>query len=233
MSSAVVEAVGLSVQVALCSSLCVVPIALGLSSIVSGLRPFWATLWEVVLSLPLALPPIVTGYLLLSFLGSKSAIGSFLEANFGIALPFSFVGAVVAASVVSFPLSFRILRAGILGLDPKWMQAAQTLGVGPFRSFIWIVIPLLWPSLLGAWMVAFVRAFGEFGATIVFAGNIEGQTRTLAIAIWSMLQEPDKESSVLLLIGISVGICGLALWVSEVWLKRVNERYFSGNLRKS
>ena len=216
----------LSFQIALFSVFLILPISLGICCWMMRLPRTLQSVLDVVFSLPLAVPPVVTGYLLLIALGRNSAVGRTFEQLFGIRLSFTFLGAVIAASVVAFPLAFRTLRSSLMSLDQQWIEAARTLGLSPFRTFIWIVLPLIWPSLVGAAILSFVRALGEFGATMVFAGSIEGETRTLSIQIWNLLQDPSGSSSMMRLLVISIVFCGLSLFATEVFLQRMQQTHF-------
>jgi molybdate transport system permease protein len=167
--------------------------------------------------LPLVMPPVTTGYLLLYFLGSNGFIGSFFLNSLGIRLAFSQYAAILASAIVSFPLFTRAVRVAIEMADFKLEQAAWTLGASRMRTFFEITIPQAFPGILSGLVLSFARSFGEFGATITFAGNIEGETRTIPLAIYSFMQVPGMESQAMNLVMLSVVVSFVALFASE-WL---------------
>jgi molybdate transport system permease protein len=173
--------------------------------------------------LPLILPPVVTGYLLLMTFGTRGPIGGFLE-TFGIVFAFRWTGAALAAGIMAFPLMVRAMRLSIEAVDPKLEQAAATLGASKLWVFCTITLPLILPGILAGAILAFAKAMGEFGATITFVSNIPGQTQTLPSAIYAFLQVPGGESSALRLVVISVVIAMSALLASEVIARRVARR---------
>lgn len=182
------------------------------------------TVFEALVHAPLVLPPVVTGYLLLVVCGREGWLGQWLYDWFGISMAFNFFGAVLAASVVSFPLMVRSTRLGFELMDPKLEIAAATLGASPFRVFRTITFPLSIPGVLTGLVLAFVRSIGEFGATITFAGNIEGQTRTLPLAVYTYLQIPGRENAVWMLSLVAVLLSLAALIYSE----RLSQRRQAG-----
>ena len=168
--------------------------------------------------LPLVLPPVVTGYLLLLLFGRRGLFGPVL-AVFDLQLAFDWKGAVLASAVVGFPLMLRSVRLGIESVDPRLERVARTLGAGPVRAFLTVTLRLAAPGLLVGSLLSFARSLGEFGATIIFAANIAGQTRTIPSAIYTYLNQPDGEGRVVGLIVISVALSLLALVASE-WSAR-------------
>jgi molybdate transport system permease protein len=174
--------------------------------------------------LPLILPPVVTGYILLILFGRRGPIGSILDEWFGIVLAFKWTGAVVAAAVMAFPLMVRAIRLAIEAVDPKLEQAASTLGANRFWTFVFITLPLILPGIIAGSILAFAKAMGEFGATITFVSNIPGETQTLPIAVYSFLQVPDGDASAFRLVIISVIVAIGALLVSEYVATRVARR---------
>lgn len=168
--------------------------------------------------LPLVLPPVVTGYLLLVLFGRHGFFGPFLDA-IGLQLAFDWKGAVLASAVVGFPLMLRSVRLGIESVDPRLERVARTLGASPLRAFLTITLRLAAPGLLVGSLLTFARSLGEFGATITFAANIAGQTRTIPSAIYTYLNQPGGEDRVTSLIFISVALSLLALVASE-WSAR-------------
>jgi molybdate transport system permease protein len=174
--------------------------------------------------LPLILPPVVTGYLLLVTFGRRGPVGSFLEDSFGIVLAFRWTGAALAAAVMAFPLMVRAIRLAIEAVDPKLEQAAGTLGASRPWVFLTITLPLILPGILVGVILAFAKAMGEFGATITFVSNIPGQTQTVPSAIYAFLQVPGEESTALRLVLVSVAIAMAALLVAEVLSRAVAKR---------
>jgi len=173
--------------------------------------------------LPLILPPVVTGYLLLMTFGTRGAVGAMLE-EIGIVFAFRWTGAALAAAIMAFPLMVRAIRLSIEAVDPKLEQAAATLGASKTWVFLTVTLPLILPGVLAGTILAFAKAMGEFGATITFVSNIPGQTQTLPSAIYAFLQVPGGESSALKLVIVSVVIAMTALLASEVIAQRMAKR---------
>lgn len=176
-------------------------------------------LLDGLLHLPLVLPPVVVGYLLLVSLGSRGLLGAWLNEWWGVRLPFTWQGAAVAGGVMAFPLLVRALRLSLEAVDPRLEAAASTLGAGRWRVFATITLPLTLPGLLTGSVLAFARALSEFGATITFASNIPGETRTLPLALYSLIQTPGGEAAAARLCALSVVIAMISLVASE-WLAR-------------
>lgn len=183
------QALALSLRVAGISVLVSLPFALGLAWLLSRVRFPGRLLAEALLFLPLTLPPVVTGYALLVLFGRHGWIGEWL-AQFGIVFAFRWTGAVLAAAVMGFPLLVLSIRVAFDGVDRRLEHAAETLGAGPWRRFTTIVVPLSMRGIVAGCVLAFARAFGEFGATISFVSNIPGETRTLPIAIYELMNVP-------------------------------------------
>lgn len=181
---------------------------------------------DAVVHLPLVLPPVVVGYLLLLVFGRSGPVGSVL-AERGFAVAFAFPGAVLAAAVVALPLMVRAVRLAIELVDPGLEEAAATLGAGPWRRFATITLPLAAPGVLTGTLLAFARSLGEFGATITLAGNIEGVTRTLSIAIFTAIQVPGGDAAALRLSLAAILLSLVAVGLSE-WLARRVQRQRSG-----
>ena len=175
-------------------------------------------LLDSVLHLPLVLPPVVVGYLLLVSMGRRGFIGEWLYDWFGITFAFSWRGAVLAAAVMSFPLMVRAIRLALEGVDVKLEQAARTLGAGRWRVFMTITLPLMLPGII---VLAFARSLGEFGATITFVSNIPGETRTIPSAMYTLIQTPGGESAAARLCIISIVLALISLLISE-WLARIS-----------
>jgi molybdate transport system permease protein len=172
---------------------------------------------------PLVLPPVVIGYLALLTLGRQGPVGRWLDAM-GVHLAFTWQGAVVAAAIMAMPLMVRAVRLAIELADTRLEQAAATLGASPLRVFATVTLPLAMPGVVSGLVLAFARALGEFGATITFVGNIEGQTRTLPLAIYSLISCPGGESSAMTLVLASLGLSLGALLVSEALAGRLRRR---------
>ncbi|MBE0553751.1 MAG: molybdate ABC transporter permease subunit [Rhodobacteraceae bacterium] len=178
--------------------------------------------------LPLILPPVVTGYLLLLTFGRRGWLGQALEEWFGIVLAFRWTGAALAAAVMAFPLMVRAMRLAIEAVDPRLEQAAGTLGASRLWVFVTVTLPLILPGIIAGVILAFAKAMGEFGATITFVSNIPGQTQTLPSAIYSFLQVPGGETQAARLAGVAIAIAMAALLVSE-WVSRAVARRIAGS----
>jgi molybdate transport system permease protein len=176
-------------------------------------------LLNVLVHLPLIMPPVVTGYLLLLGFGRRGPLGAFFEQVFGLIFAFRWTGAALAAAIMGFPLMVRAIRLAIEAVDPRLEEAARTLGAGPVRVFATITLPLIIPGLLAGAVLGFAKGMGEFGATITFVSNIPGQTQTIPLAINSLLDVPGAEPLALRLAVVSIAIAAFALALSE-WLGR-------------
>lgn len=179
------------------------------------------TLLEAVLYAPLVMPPVITGYLMLVVLGRNGWIGSFLGEYLGIRLSFNFTAAVLAAAVMGFPLFLRSLRLAMELVDRRLEVAAATLGASPLEVFRTVTLPLARPGLVTGLVLAFARGLGEFGATMVFAGNIEGETQTIPLAVFSLMQSPGQDDKAMILALISVLVSLLAIVFSEMSTRRM------------
>lgn len=209
----------LSLKVAVCCVLVLILPATAMAWVLARKR-FWGhALLDALVHLPMVLPPVVLGYMLLVLLGRRGWIGHWLYAQFHIQLTFHWWGAVIASAVMAFPLMVRAIRQALMQVNPQLEQAAQTLGASPLKVFFTISLPLSYHGLLTGGILAFSRSLGEFGATITFAGNLEGETRTLPLAIYSLTQSPDGEAGALRLVVLSVLVSVIALLVSQ-WLER-------------
>lgn len=185
-------------------------------------------LLNAVVHLPLILPPVVTGYLLLLTFGRKGPVGALLYDLFGIVVAFRWTGAALAAAIMAFPLMVRTMRLAIEAVDPKLEQAAATLGAPRAWVFATVTLPLVAPGIIAGAVLAFARAVGEFGATITFVSNIPGETRTLPLAVYTFLQVPGGEPRALHLVAISVAIALAALLASELLARRAARRVAGG-----
>lgn len=178
--------------------------------------------------LPLVVPPVATGYLLLVLLGVNGPVGAWLNEQFGVRLVFTWQGAAIVAAVMGFPLLVRALRLSIEAIDVGLIQAARTLGASPSRVLITIVLPLISPGLIAGSLLAFSRALGEFGATIAFVGNIPGETQTLPLALYSALQSPGAEEMGYRLVALSIALAIVTLAASELLGRTIRKR-LTGN----
>lgn len=217
-------AVGLSLKVATVATLASLPLGLAIAYLLARGRFWGKTLLSGLVLLPLILPPVVTGYLLLLLFGRRGPVGQFLDENFGIVFSFRWTGAALAAGVMAFPLMVRALRLAIENVDRRLEQAASTLGASPVWVFVTITLPLMMPGIAAGMILAFAKAMGEFGATITFVSNIPGETQTLPSAIYTFTQVPGGDLAALRLVGISVAIAMLAVIVSEIWVQRLDRR---------
>lgn len=182
-------------------------------------KDFWGKSFiNLLIFLPLSLPPVVTGLLLLKLLGRDSYLGSFF-AEVGLPLTFSLTGATIAAFTVGFPLYVMMIRSAFEAVDRRYEEVAQTLGLSPIKVFFKISLPLALPGVLAGAVLTFARAMGEFGATSIISGNIEGETRTLAMAIYTLLEAPNGEEASRLLVGFSILLSLLSLISYEALLK--------------
>jgi molybdate transport system permease protein len=195
------------------------PVAFALAYLLARGRFFGKAVLDGLVHLPLVLPPVVTGWLLLIGFGLRGPIGSRLHDWFGITLIFRWTGAAIAAGVMALPLMVRAIRLSIEAVDRRLEGVARTLGAGPWHAFATVTLPLSMPGMLAALVLGFARSIGEFGATITFVSNIPGETRTLPLAIYSALQVPGGDAAVTRLAIISVVLSLGALVVSE-WLGR-------------
>jgi molybdate transport system permease protein len=188
-------------------------------------RDFWGkSILNGIVHLPLILPPVVTGYLLLITFGRRGPVGSFLDHYFGIVFSFRWTGAALACAVMSFPLLVRAIRLSIESVDRKLEAAAGTLGANPVWVFLTITLPLILPGVIAGMILSFAKAMGEFGATITFVSNIPGETQTLPSAIYTFTQVPGGDAQALRLTIISFIISMFALIASEVLARRVGRR---------
>jgi molybdate transport system permease protein len=217
-------AVALSLKVAFWATLLSLPVGIAVAlALARGNFP-GKQLLNGLVHLPLILPPVVTGYLLLIAFGRQGAIGSLLDKWFGVILAFRWTGAVLAAAVMAFPLMVRAIRLAIEAVDPKLEQAASTLGANRFWTFTFVTLPLILPGIIAGAILAFAKAMGEFGATITFVANIPGETQTLPSAVYAFLQVPGGEASAVRLIAVSIIVAIAALAVSEFVATRVARR---------
>ncbi|MFN7321849.1 MAG: molybdate ABC transporter permease subunit [Methylobacterium sp.] len=212
-------ALELSLKVATVATLASLPAGLAVAYLLARGRFPGRSVLDALVHLPLILPPVVTGYLLLLAFGRKGPVGAWLEAHFGLVFSFRWTGAALAAAVMGFPLMVRAIRLSIEAVDRRLEQAAGTLGAGPILTFLLVTLPLALPGILAGSVLAFAKAMGEFGATITFVANIPGETQTLPTAIYTFTQVPGGDAAAMRLVLISVAVSVLALVLSE-WLAR-------------
>ncbi|MCK5276346.1 MAG: molybdate ABC transporter permease subunit [Alphaproteobacteria bacterium] len=222
-----VEALGLSLRVAVASVVGSLPFGLAAAWLLARRSFPGKSLVDGIIHLPLVVPPVVVGYVLLVALGRRGPVGSWLYDNFGISIAFTWKGAAVAAAVMAFPLMVRAMRLSLEAVDRRLEAAARTLGAGRARVFVTITLPLMAPGILAGTVLAFARALGEFGATITFVSNIPGETRTLPIALYTLTQTPDGEAAAARLAIISV-LLALAAIVASEWIARRMARRLEG-----
>lgn len=223
LTSEEITALALSLKVASWCTLAGLVPALGLAWLLAR-RQFWGkSLIEALVYLPMILPPVVLGYLLLVLFGRQGAIGQWL-APLGIQFAFHWTGAVLASWVMSLPLFVQPIRLALQNIDIRLEQAAQTLGASPIRTFMTVTLPLCTPAILMGAVLSFGRSLGEFGATITFVGNIEGETRTLPLAIYTAIQSPDGETLALRMVLLSIIVALITLWLSQLLARRSQAR---------
>lgn len=217
-------AVWLSVQVALIAVIFAMPLAIWVAHLLAR-KDFWGKqAVNALVHLPLVLPPVVTGYLLLVLFGTQGPFGAFFQSVFGITFAFRWTGAALAAAIMAFPLMVRAIRLSFEAVDAGLEDAASTLGASRWRVFRTVTLPLVTPGLLAGAVLGFAKALGEFGATITFVAAIPGQTQTIPSAIYALLQVPGQENGVIMLVIIAVILALGALLVSE-WLAHKARRH--------
>jgi molybdate transport system permease protein len=218
------QALALSLRVSFWATLLSLPAGVGVAVMLARGRFPGRQLLNGLVHLPLILPPVVTGYLLLLGFGRRGPIGGVLEEWFGVVLAFRWTGAALAAGVMAFPLMVRAIRLSIEAVDPRLEQAGATLGASRPWVFATVTLPLIAPGIVVGAILAFAKAMGEFGATITFVSNIPGQTQTVPSAIYAFLQVPGGDAPAMRLVLVSVGVAMLALMLSEVVATRVARR---------
>lgn len=214
-------AIALSLKVSSVATLCLIPVGVGLAWLLARHEFRGKSVLNLVIHLPLVMPPVVTGYFLLIVFGRRGMIGEALETCCGIVFSFRWTGAALAAAVMGLPLMVRAIRLTIENINPQIEKSAASLGASPFRVFRSITLPLAIPGILAGSILAFAKALGEFGATITFVSNIPGETQTLPSAIYSFTQVPGGDANALRLAAISVVISFIALLASEAMARRL------------
>ena len=211
----------LSLKVATLSTIIIIPIGTYLGWLFSRKRFIGKSLLDGLVNIPLVLPPVVTGYLLLILLGPSGFIGRFLKEWFGINLAFTWWAAVIASAVVSFPLLVRAVRVAVDSVDEKLEEAGRMLRASEASVLFRITLPLAANGIIAGSVLAFARALGEFGATIIFAGNILGKTQTIPLAVFTYFNQPDGASKATILLIVSVVISYLSILLNELMLRRM------------
>lgn len=221
------EALRLSLAVALRSVAMSLPVAVAIAWLLARRRFPGRTLFDAFVHLPLVLPPVAVGYVLLILFSIHGPLGGWLDRAFGVRLAFTTNGAALATAVMSFPLMVRAMRLSLESVDPGLEEAARTLGAGPFDRFATVTLPLMMPGVLAGLVTAFAAGLGEFGAVITFASNIPGETRTLPLALYTALQTPngDAEAARLAAVSFALGLAGLAIseWLARRLMRRLAE----------
>ena len=221
------RAVNLSLLVSFWASVLSLPFGIAVAYVLARFDFWGKQLLNGIVHLPLILPPVVTGYLLLLTFGRRGPVGAFLEQSFGLVFAFRWTGAALAAAVMAFPLMVRAIRLAIEAVDPKLEQAAGTLGASRPWVFLTVTLPLILPGVIAGFILAFAKAMGEFGATITFVASIPGQTQTLPSAIYAFLQVPGGDDQAFRLVLVAIVIAMTALLLSE-WVSRAVARRISG-----
>jgi molybdate transport system permease protein len=218
------QAVFLSLKVSSLSVVCSLPLGILMAWILVRCRFPGKSLLDSIIHLPLVLPPVVIGYLLLVVMGRRGVVGQWLYDWFGFSFSFSWHGAVLASAVVAFPLMVRAIRQSLEAVDPKLELAARTLGASPWRVFFTITLPLSVPGVIVGVVLAFARSLGEFGATITFVSNIPGETRTIPLAMYTLIETPGAESAAARLCVLAILLSLAALLISDWLAKRSRTR---------
>ncbi len=221
------RAVALSLRVSFWATLISLPLGIFVAYALARWEFWGRQLLNGLVHLPLILPPVVTGYLLLLTFGRRGPVGQALDQWFGIVLAFRWTGAALAAAVMAFPLMVRAIRLAIEAVDPRLEQAASTLGAPRLWVFATVTLPLILPGIVAGAILAFAKAMGEFGATITFVSNIPGQTQTLPSAIYAFLQVPGGDGQAFRLVMVAIAVAMVALLLSE-WISRAVARRISG-----
>ncbi len=218
------DVLGLSLRVAFWSVLISLPPAVAVAMLLARGRFPGKTLFDAFVHLPLVLPPVVVGFLLLLLFGRQGPLGAWLDDWFGLVIAFKWTGAALAAAIMGFPLMVRAIRLSLESIDLKLEAAARTLGADAMRVFLTVTLPLALPGILTGMLLSFARSLGEFGATITFVSNIPGETQTLPLAIYGYTQTPGGDVQALRLSLIAVLLSLAALFISELLVRRATKR---------
>jgi molybdate transport system permease protein len=222
--SSAASIVALSLKVALVGTLASLPLAIAVAWLLARRRFLGHSVVNALVHLPLVVPPVVTGFLLLRLFGRRGAVGGFLEDTLGFTLAFRWTGAALAAAVMGFPLMVRAIRLAIEQVDPAIEAAAATLGASRAWTFATITLPLALPGVLAGIVLGFAKALGEFGATITFVSNIPGETQTIALAIYNLTQDPAGDAALWRRVVISMAMAFTALLASEFLARKMERR---------
>lgn len=214
------DAIYLSVKIGLIATALNLPLALAGAYFLERVDRKGKSFFEGCINLPLVMPPVTTGYVLLFLLGKKGLIGSFFFRAFDFSIAYTWMAAVLASMVVSYPLVIRSIRISMEMVDPRLEKAAMTLGASPIAVFLRVTLPLTLPGIVNGVVLGFARSLGEFGATITFAGNIQNETRTIPLSVYTCLQIPGKEREAGLLVLVSIGISFLAMFCSSLLTRK-------------
>jgi len=217
------QAILLSLKVAILCSVISLPIAIAFGWLLARKNFKGKIILDNIIQLPLVMPPVTIGYLLLVILGSNGILGRPLYQMFGLRFAFTFSAAVLAALIVSFPLVVRAIRVAFEMVDQQLEEAARTLGASNWKTFMTITLPLSWPGIISGFVLCFARSLGEFGATITFAGNIAGVSQTLPLAIFEYMEVPGEEATALKLVVVSILISFVAMLGSEILNRRLKK----------
>jgi molybdate transport system permease protein len=220
-------AIELSLRIALVATAWALPFGIAVGWLLARGKFWGKTMLDGLVHLPLVLPPVVTGYLLLMWFGRKGPIGAFLYDHFGVVFAFRWTGAALASGVMGFPLLVRPIRLALEAIDRRLEDAAGTLGANPALVFFTVTLPLALPGIIAGLLLCFARALGEFGATITFVSNIPGQTQTISAAIYTFLQIPDGDAAAGRLVVVAIGL-SLAALIAAEWLGRRASARFQG-----
>ncbi len=218
-------AIHLSIRIAIVATVVALPFGIAVAWLLAR-KDFWGkSLLDGIVHLPLVLPPVVTGYLLLISFGRRGPIGAFLDEHFGIVFSFRWTGAVLACGVMAFPLLVRAIRLSFEAIDRRLEDAAGTLGASPLQAFFTVTLPLALPGVIAGMVLCFAKALGEFGATITFVSNIPGETQTISAAIYTLTQVPGGDAAAFRLVVVAIVISLAALIASEWFARRAGLRY--------
>jgi molybdate transport system permease protein len=217
-------AVRLSLRVASVATLVSLPLGVGIAVVLARGRFWGLALLNGLVLMPLILPPVVTGYILLILFGRRGPIGAFLDEHLGIVLSFRWTGAALACGIMGFPLMVRAIRLSVEAVDNRLEEAAGTLGANRVWVFLTVTLPLIVPGIIAGMILSFAKAMGEFGATITFVSNIPGETQTLPSAIYTFTQVPGGDAGAFRLTLVSIAIAMLALFASELMARLANRR---------